>query len=188
MNDHKTLDIQFNHCDHKFKDESDLSHHMKTQHESNSWHCDLCDVKFSCKVDLEHHWHLAMRKNSGTVNIVVFKPSQIIQDTKSMIISCFTCKIEFTSYWNLMNHRKQKHPSNRTCRYFFKNACFHVVNCWYRHDEPMETDARASQSFPPARSELKCDLCDKSFDNSNSLITSLKPSTFFNILNILLHS
>ena len=86
-----------------------------------------------------------------------------------MIISCFTCKEEFISYWNLMNHRKQKHPTNRTCRYFLKNECSHGVNCWYRHDEPMETDPQLSRSIPAAKNEWKCNLCDNIFENSSSL-------------------
>ena len=88
------------------------------------------------------------------------QPNKDIQSHKSIITYCYTCKEEFSSYWNLMNHRKQKHPSNRTCKFFLRNQCVHGVNCWYRHDEPMETN-----NGPAPAQNYKCSACSKTFDN-----------------------
>ena len=100
---------------------------MKTKHTDKEWNCNGCCFQASNTKELINHLKL-----SG------HQPSQDIQNVKTKIIHCYTCKEEFSSYWNLMNHRRQKHPSNKICRYFQKNECIHGVNCWYRHDEPME--------------------------------------------------
>ena len=67
-----------------------------------------------------------------------------------------------------MNHRKQKHPSNRICKFFLKKECVHGINCWYRHDEPMETDPVVNH-FESAKSKPNCQICDKTFDTVHDL-------------------
>ena len=94
------------------------------------------------------------------------RPSPSVQNAKTEIIKCYTCKEEFSSYWNLMNHRKQRHPSNRMCKYFLKNQCVHGSDCWYRHEEPMETDSPAYEKGI----EFRCYVCGNVFANRNSLM------------------
>ena len=54
---------------------------------------------------------------------------------------CFTCKIEFNSYWTLMNHRREEHPSKKICRYYLKQEClFSSKKCWYKHEEKNSED------------------------------------------------
>ena len=64
-----------------------------------------------------------------------------------------------------MNHRKQKHPSNRMCKYYLKNECVHGLDCWYRHDEPMDID----NGYHRKPTEFKCLVCGQTFDNFNGL-------------------
>ena len=71
---------------------------------------------------------------------------------------CFTCKMEFDGYYNLMNHRKTVHPSNKKCRNFPKSRTF-GKECWYVHsDEPMEVDINEPKV---SHSNFKCNLCDE---------------------------
>ena len=155
MNQH-TLTFECNKCDANFIQESDLKDHIKSVHESREWNCNNCSFQASDSKELINHLQL-----SG------HQPSPEIQNPRSTISHCYTCQEEFSSYWNLMNHRKQRHPSNRNCKYFLRNACVHGVNCWYRHDEPMETDFSSSKPAPSAAT-YKCGSCDKTFDNLNS--------------------
>ena len=35
-----------------------------------------------------------------------------------------------------MSHRKEVHPSNKTCRYYIKGECnFSADECWYAHKD-----------------------------------------------------
>ena len=52
-------------------------------------------------------------------------------------------------------------------QFFLLNQCVHGVNCWYRHDEPMETDTGYSR--PKSKFEIKCNVCDKTFEDVASL-------------------
>ena len=53
------------------------------------------------------------------------------------------------------------------------NNCLHGVNCWYRHDEPMETQFDSGQSTKPVK-DFKCNVCAKTYQNSNSLKAHVK--------------
>ena len=156
MKEHEQV-FQCDVCDDKFTCERDLKQHMTSKHEYKEWNCDNCSFQGSSSSELINHLQLTGHQ-----------PSKTVQNSKSEITSCYTCKQEFSSYWSLMNHRKQKHPSHKMCRYFLMNQCIHGVNCWYRHDEPMETDHSNGQSTKRAIVN-KCNVCDKKFENSNSL-------------------
>ena len=67
-----------------------------------------------------------------------------------------------------MNHRKIKHPSNRTCRYFLKDECVHGLDCWYSHSEPMDVDSGSNQNVSSPRG-IKCPFCDQTFEDWNGL-------------------
>jgi hypothetical protein len=156
MDQHK-LCYQCDKCEFKFANQDDLKEHKHTHVSKKEWNCNNCSFQASSSSELMNHLKL-----TGHL------PSPEIQNQKSKISHCYTCKEEFLSYWNLMNHRKQRHPSNRNCKYFLRNQCIHGVNCWYRHDEPMETNhdghSRASSTF-----KHKCGVCDKTFDDFQSL-------------------
>ena len=49
-----------------------------------------------------------------------------------------TCGINFDTYSELMDHRRDQHNSgNKTCRYFKEGSCFYMDEekgrCWYLH-------------------------------------------------------
>ena len=50
---------------------------------------------------------------------------------------CYTCDLEFDGYINLMNHRKEIHPSTKKCRNFPGGNCIHGLGCWYAHEEQL---------------------------------------------------
>ena len=190
MNEHKLV-YQCDTCGDKFASESDLNDHIDSNHQNKKINCDTCDETFTCAEDLNYHknvkhedkeWNcedcsFQASHSKELINHLKLKghqPSQTNNPDKIQITHCYTCKEEFSSYWNLMNHRKQKHPSNRTCRYFLQNNCNHGVNCWYRHDEPMETDFARSKSVSSSKTNIKCNVCAKTFENLGSLKTHKK--------------
>ena len=68
--------------------------------------------------------------------------------------------MEFDGYFNLMNHRKLLHPSNKKCRNF-PDSCNFGNQCWYVHEEKMDID-------PPIHKQddvsgFTCNLCDQTF-------------------------
>ena len=47
-------------------------------------------------------------------------------------IICENCEEQFSSRWNLMNHKKEKHPSQSPCKYNLQNKCkFTAEDCWH---------------------------------------------------------
>ena len=183
MQEHKSI-YCCNFCDESFLREKDMKEHIKTKHESMDWICVLCEEDFVTESNLKNHmesyhdgneWNCdgcCFQSNSSAelinhLKLTGHQPSKSIQHAKSKITNCYTCKEEFTSYWNLMNHRNQKHPSNKTCRYFLKNECIHGRKCWYRHIEPMEVDEVSNQNKNSV--EVKCQSCSQVFETWDEL-------------------
>ena len=144
-------------CEENFLTESNLKKHQETYHDGKEWNCDGCSFQSNSSEELINH-----------LKLTGHQPSKSIQNSKSKITHCYTCKEEFTSYWNLMNHRKQKHPSNKNCRYFLKNECIHGNKCWYRHIEPMEVD-EVPNSYHQNSVEVKCQFCGQVFEGWDKL-------------------
>ena len=71
---------------------------------------------------------------------------------------CYTCKKVFDGYYNLMDHRKASHPSNKKCRYYPTNCKF-GSNCWYVHEEVMEVDTTLAEN----------NICNSASEGSSSL-------------------
>ena len=133
-------------CDDQFESEEALRVHIESSHDDQEWTCNDCSFQAHSSDELRNHLRLTGHQ-----------PSRKLQDSKSQIITCYTCKKEFLSYWSLMNHRKKEHPSNKTCRYFIKNQCIHGANCWYRHDEPMDIDLSQNSTGVNAQTSKRCD-------------------------------
>ena len=99
-------------CQEEFDSHTEYNNHNKKKH-SKQWNCDDCDFQASTRGGLLTHCKLT----SG------HKPSRV-QKSKSGVLKCYTCKSEFRSYHELMEHRKEEHPSHKTCRYYIKGECF----------------------------------------------------------------
>ena len=140
-------------CAVSFVNKDEVKEHIKLYHSEGEWNCYNCSFQAHSSSELMNH-----------LKLTGHQPSTDIQNQRSKITHCYTCKEEFSSYYNLMNHRKQKHPSNRTCKYFLKNECVHGANCWYRHDEPMETD-----NFSSRPTNIRCGLGEKTFRSPDNL-------------------
>ena len=90
------------------------------------------------------------------------RPSEHIEE-------CYTCKKEFSSYWDLMNHRKTEHPSSRPCRYFVNDECrFDSEKCWYRHVDNSKHESREIEL------NLQCNVCDDNFNLRSDLMSHKK--------------
>ena len=98
-------------CQQEFDRHTEYREHNKKYH-SKQWNCDNCDFQAATRLSLMNH----CKKTAG------HKPSRG-QRSKSGILECYTCKSEFRSYHDLMEHRKEEHPSHKTCRYFIKGEC-----------------------------------------------------------------
>ena len=100
------------------------------------------------------------------------QPSKTVQDGPSKLITCNNCQKDFTSYWNLMNHRKQEHPSNRKCRDFAKGECQRGDLCWYVHDNVMEFDPE--EVLHQSEDKVTCYVCKHEFPSKNAMMNHKK--------------
>ena len=131
-------------------------------------HVELHHVEESVKITLQYNCKDCSFQGENSLELK--KHIQITKHTPSEYIEeCYTCKKEFSSYWNLMNHRKAEHPSNKKCRYFLNNLCrFNSVTCWYKHVDASEP-VNKEKVF-----EFQCDHCDQRFGLRSSLMSHRK--------------
>ena len=145
-------------CGKEHTSKEELKLHEKEKHVDGEWNCNDCSFQAHTSGELMKHLHVCGHQ-----------PSPNIRDMNTEIKRCFTCNEEFFSKWHLMNHRKEKHPSNKICRYYLKNQCIHgSVKCWYRHEEAMDIEAPVNE--PSSPSLFKCNFCANSFNEKNDLI------------------
>ena len=157
--------------------------HIEKMHDGkNCYQCEKCDIVFVDKVELDKHTrneHIlkSMSKSrqynckdcafQGVNRIDLRKHTK---STKHQPIEnkeeCYTCKQEFNSYWNLMNHRKAEHPSNKICRYFRTDECvFNEETCWYKHSK------KANEVITEIHD---CQMCGKAFNDKGSARNHMK--------------
>ena len=145
-------------CDDEFLYERDLNSHMKTQHDDEKeddvaptaqWNCDDCSFQGGGASELINH-----------LKITGHQPSRAKQDNRKIFKDfkqCYTCEMEFDGYYNLMEHRKITHPSNKRCKNF-PGSCTFGNKCWYLHIEPMDTEP--SMNNEENISNFNCNMCD----------------------------
>ena len=68
--------------------------------------------------------------------------------------------MQFNGYFNLMEHRKNVHPSSKKCRNF-PASCTFGEKCWYVHEQPMEVDLE--KDVQQNSWNFKCNVCDEEF-------------------------
>ena len=184
INDQHSLKskIQCVNCGKVFATELQLGDHMKEDHRNNRANCDICEKSFTTKVQLvnhkarEHEITLTEMKQYNC-NDCAFQCDSWVELKKHSKITrhkprdqnetCYTCNQEFSSYRQLMNHRKLVHPSKKTCRYFLKQECvFDEDSCWYVHKKE-NTEKNEGVYF-------KCDDCESIFPHTSELMKHKK--------------
>ena len=156
------LNVSPNYCDkcqEEFVKAADLNIHMKTKH-SKQWNCNQCDFQASTREVLMNH----CKRSQG------HQPAkQSLGQTG--VMECYTCRQEFRSYHNLMEHRKEEHPSNRKCRFYLKGECkFGGEECWYVHEDKVNKNGRPDES----ESIIQCYICKNKFHSKHDLVAHKK--------------
>ena len=154
----ENLSVSESHCDicqDEFESKEELERHVKNKH-SKQWNCDTCAFQASSRSILMNHCKLTKGHQPS-------KQRQRLGQTG--VLECYTCKSEFRSYHDLMNHRKEEHPSHKQCRYFVKGECkFSGDECWYVHE----------RSSLISESGEKCFECKVSFPSKYTLMEHKK--------------
>ena len=100
MENLKVSENQCDKCQEDFLTSVDLESHMKSHH-SKQWNCNHCSYQASNRALLMNHCKL----------VPGHKPSKQRMGQNG-VMTCYTCKDEFRSYHELMNHRKEYiHPT-----------------------------------------------------------------------------
>ena len=150
-NEHEPL-FKCNDCGKEFSRNMQLERHVKSYHShqnlAKQYNCEDCAFQGENRIELKRH--LQRTKHC---------PSDLKEE-------CYTCKMEFASYWHLMNHRKIEHPSTKMCRYFKKGCCeFSDEECWYSHVEAHQF--KAHEVLSP---ENSCKECDEIFGTKTDMM------------------
>ena len=142
-------------CQERFDNEADFTSHIKTKH-SKQWNCDECDFQASTRAILMNHCRLT----SGHQPI-----KQRLGQTG--VLECFTCRNEFRSYHDLMEHRKEEHPYHKKCRYFLKGECkFEAKDCWYLQ----ENRPKVATKVVEVNENIQCYICKNIFFSKHDLM------------------
>ena len=159
-NSHKTESFECDLCDKTFPTKEELEVHVDKHHEEESaeeWNCNNCPFQGNEAVELMNHLKETSHQPSSKVN-----KKKLFKEYKR----CYTCNLEVDGYVNLMNHRTERHPSNRKCRNFPDDKCEWGKKCWYVHEEDlMEVD----ESFKSEEPVHKCYICDEKFKTRDDL-------------------
>ena len=105
-------------CNEEFQVKEDLEKHMKEHKkvlESDEWNCNDCAFQVDSALELMKH-----------LQVTGHQPRQGIKDKRKVFKDfkeCYTCKMAFDGFFNLLNHRKKIHPSNKKCRNFSSGNC-----------------------------------------------------------------
>ena len=152
--------IKCNLCEKKFSEKDDLETHVQNEHieETNEeWTCNDCPFQASESVELMNHMKESKHQPSLNVN-----KKKLYKEYKR----CYTCDLEVDGYWNLMEHRKELHPSKRKCKNFPHEKCKWGKKCWYVHEEElMDVD----ESFKNVDPVFKCYICEEEFRTKDNL-------------------
>ena len=143
-------------CDQTFTTERDLADHIQNEHTKPSncdeWLCNECPFQANTADELLKH-----------LRVTGHQPSNAVNDKAKNAIDfkeCYTCKMQFNGYYNLMEHRKNVHPSSKKCRNY-PASCTFGEKCWYVHEQPMEVDLE--KDVQQTSSNFKCNVCDEEF-------------------------
>ena len=97
------------------------------------------------------------------------QPSKSVSDKRKVFEDykqCYTCKMDFDGFYNLMNHRKSVHPSNKPCRNFLNGTCAHGSECWYVHGQRVEDNDMLDK--------FKCNVCEREYKGRDNFMKHRK--------------
>ena len=156
-NTHQSDSYDCKKCHSEFQTSENLEMHVKKEHDKcDEWTCNDCAFQANTSTELIKHLKLSTHQPSPNVG----DKKKLFKDYKQ----CYTCNLEVDGYWNLMNHRKETHPSNKKCRNFPGGKCTFGIKCWYVHaEELMDVD----ESFEEPRH--KCYVCNDDFKTKDEL-------------------
>ena len=151
-------------CSRCFERQILLSDHVKAAHsdkiQSGEWTCQNCPYQTGVVLELMNH--LKVTGHSPNMNVTFDKNAKDV-------IECYTCKLKFIGYYNLMDHRKSTHPSNKKCRNY-PTSCKFGMKCWYVHQEDVNSAALAKAEVR----NIECTVCDSNFSDNTSLEDHMK--------------
>ena len=128
--------------------------------ESNQRNCPKCYFQSNCNEEMNNHYNMS-HVPSGEKNTIAIRTEKL---------TCRNCKVEFENYWSMMNHRRDNHPTDRSCRYDLEDRCKHSAEeCWYKHK------SGRNPKIPTESSHInKCFECKMTFRNRNELMMHKK--------------
>ena len=172
MQRHKTKEINCKVCGKSFGDQKNLDIHIVAHMNYSEFNCNDCAFQASDANELINH-----------LKLTGHQPSENIKDKRKMYTDykqCYTCKLEFDGYWNLMEHRKDVHPSRKKCKYYPDEKCTRGNKCWYVHEENlMDVD----ESFSSQDVRFKCNFCDFECTEKDTLMKHKKSAHKENVPN-----
>ena len=109
------------------KTEVEIKNHIVGFHKDNNEGTSCSDCTFEAKTPEELNKHLS---NSTHKQRTASKKTKIYE-------KCYTCGSKVYGYVELMDHKKEFHPSNKRCRKFENRMCRFGNKCWYVHEKEL---------------------------------------------------
>ena len=147
-------------CDYKTNEKDSLTKHKKLKHEpDNVIPAKSIDEEFNCK-------ECDFQSNEKTILTNHINLKHTVKQDESTGKNCYICDAKFSTHYDLMNHRKEKHIDRiNQCRNFLSGTCrFTSIKCWWKHEEMPQKK----------QEEVACKFCDKTFSSKRDLMNHRK--------------
>ena len=82
------------------------------------------------------------------------------------MITCYTCKLKFKTFSDMIKHRREQHPSQRKCKNF--PNCVWKEKCLYMHVLHRQEEGLAEDSM------FTCITCKNNFSDKNEMMIHRK--------------
>ena len=117
------------------------------------YNCDQCSFQATKSVTLSKHLNTKHRTAEEQTNDV---------------FRCLECDLQFSTKWNLMNHKTEMHEITDICEYFLKGTCrFNPPKkCWALHKKPT--------SPLKEKEAIICYVCKERFRTRNGMMQHRK--------------
>ena len=146
-------------CNFIWKEKDILKHtKLPSGHIEVMYNCQQCDFQSTVSAGLSKHMNIKHRT---------------IQEETNDVFRCAECNMQFSSKWNLMNHKKDNHEVTDICEYFLKDKCsFSAEKCWNLHKKSISKSPPILQNT--SRDEIKCYVCKQAFKTRNGMMKHRK--------------